>query len=657
MSSSGLLTKLLDYVIEQSKDIDPRGFKLAGTDGFLRTSGDLRGLPGVDLDLKVEGDHVWLRVARLETQNPPAIPPDLKDLLVVEHNPTGKPPRLNDAALERHIATLMEGQPELTAQGLADSEKASVQAGVERYSMLWQTWAEVEKPRWQAIRLYGELFSLKQQMELEDTAKPQELVCGIGVASWKMSFEERAKKVEFDYQYPVLTQSLELAIDDRTLAIEVRPRATGPRMEFDAFAACQLQSAAAVERAVKEELERSSDRPLNPFDPGSFEHALRSVAGNIDRNGKYIEGHVGLPPAGPSLLVTDLWVLHSRPRSNNFLHEDIERLKARLKEGAEIPEGPLALVTAPSDEKVSYDAVSFRGLAGGASGGSDKPKELFFPLPYNHEQVTIVEQLERSDGVAVQGPPGTGKTHTIANIICHYLANGKKILVTSKGEKALELLQEKIPEEVRPLTVALLSGDRQGMQQFQASIEAIIHHVSQMNPDVVASQIKANLSDIDRAHEAMQRIDRRIDEIAMTQLSDIEVDGVTMRAQKMAELVIDGEKTFSWFDDSLSLDAESAPPLVADEVGALREARRNLGPDIEYVPSKLPSSASLLTVDDVRRLHTVMLNIASLQEAEAKGTLLPLRATTEDVYEHARAMLPQVDAAMTLVWCVTNNAT
>ena len=73
MSTSGLLTKLLDYVIEQSKDIDPRGFKLSGADGFLRTSADLRALPGVDLDLKIEGDHVWLRVARLEAQNPPEI--------------------------------------------------------------------------------------------------------------------------------------------------------------------------------------------------------------------------------------------------------------------------------------------------------------------------------------------------------------------------------------------------------------------------------------------------------------------------------------------------------------------------------------------------------------------------------------------------------
>ena len=341
MNSSGLLTKLLDYVIEQSKDIDPRGFKLSGTEGFLRTSGDLRGLPGVDLDMKVEGDHIWLRVARLEAQNPPPVRPEQKALFVIDTNPNGKPPRINEAALERRIAILTEGKPELDAQQLADHEKEAVLVELERYTRLWRTWAEVEKPRWQAIRLYGELFSLKQQMELEDTAKPQEFVCGIGVASWKMSFEERTKKVDFDYQYPVLTQSLELAIDDRTLSIEVRPRAVSPRIEFDAFSACQLQSAVAVERAVKEELERSAERPPNPFDPGSYEHALRSVAGNIDRNGKYTQGQVGLPPAGPSLLVTDLWVLHSRPRSNNFLHEDIERLKARLKEGAEIPQGEL----------------------------------------------------------------------------------------------------------------------------------------------------------------------------------------------------------------------------------------------------------------------------------------------------------------------------
>lgn len=71
-------------------------------------------------------------------------------------------------------------------------------------------------------------------------------------------------------------------------------------------------------------------------------------------------------------------------------------------------------------------------------------------MPYNDEQVQIVQMLDHHDGVVVQGPPGTGKTHTIANVISHYLASGKRVLVTSMKDPALAVLQEKLPEEIRP---------------------------------------------------------------------------------------------------------------------------------------------------------------------------------------------------------------
>ena len=73
MSAHQLLSKLLDYVLEQAKDIDPRGFNLSGHKGFKKTKPDLQGLPGVDFDIKIEGDHTWLRVARLEAFPPPAL--------------------------------------------------------------------------------------------------------------------------------------------------------------------------------------------------------------------------------------------------------------------------------------------------------------------------------------------------------------------------------------------------------------------------------------------------------------------------------------------------------------------------------------------------------------------------------------------------------
>lgn len=80
--------------------------------------------------------------------------------------------------------------------------------------------------------------------------------------------------------------------------------------------------------------------------------------------------------------------------------------------------------------------------------------ELFFPLPYNEEQKIIARQIESSYGSVVQGPPGTGKTHTIANLISRFLAQGKTVLVTSQKGQALSVLKSKIPKEIRNLVVS-----------------------------------------------------------------------------------------------------------------------------------------------------------------------------------------------------------
>ena len=80
--------------------------------------------------------------------------------------------------------------------------------------------------------------------------------------------------------------------------------------------------------------------------------------------------------------------------------------------------------------------------------------ELFFPLPYNEEQRIIARQIESTYGSVVQGPPGTGKTHTIANLISRFLAQGKTVLVTSQKGQALSVLKSKIPKEIRNLVVS-----------------------------------------------------------------------------------------------------------------------------------------------------------------------------------------------------------
>src|SRR5262249_51472807 len=93
-----------------------------------------------------------------------------------------------------------------------------------------------------------------------------------------------------------------------------------------------------------------------------------------------------------------------------------------------VPFGVQRLVSIVSDENFEID----RNQSGWVI-----DDEIYFPLPANPDQFEIAERLRTRQGVLVQGPPGTGKSHTIANLVCHLLANGKRILVTSHTPRAL----------------------------------------------------------------------------------------------------------------------------------------------------------------------------------------------------------------------------
>jgi len=577
LSPRDLLKGLLEYIEEQAKDIDPKGYRISAAKGFVRRNTDLAGLPGLEFDLRPEGDHIWLHLARLEAHRPPNVSEQFKGLFIISNDPFGEPPALDEGHLITWIAQY-ESTPDPQLAKTHDAKpgeeklRQKADAALQEYLPQWNAWAEGERPRRKSISLYGDLFALRHQIEAEETAKPQELVWGVGVASWQIPFEESI----VSFEYPLLTQAVEISIDEKSMALDVRPRSTDTRVEMDAFAACSLPGATDVERAIKEHLAKHHENPVTPFDASSYSDILKLAASNMDSNGSYREilsrGDL-VPAPDADLIVTDAWVLLSRPRTTHYLTDDLKRLKEKLANGCDIPSGPLAIVTPPSDTPVEFEAIRFRGLSSrGSTHG--KAEELYFPLPYNEEQVTIIQRLEKAAGVAVQGPPGTGKTHTIANVICHYLATGRRVLVTSRGEPALQVLQSKIPEEVRALTVALMASDREGVRQFQASIETIQHQVSQLNPEQTRLDIATLENAIDRAHHELSSIDARIDEIAIAQLSEIEVDGVPMRAQKLAELVTAGLEQHGWFDDEMTLSPENAPPLTEEEAGKLREARR-----------------------------------------------------------------------------------
>lgn len=104
-------------------------------------------------------------------------------------------------------------------------------------------------------------------------------------------------------------------------------------------------------------------------------------------------------------------------------------------------------------------------------------RRYLFPLPYNEEQLEIAKRLHEQDAVTVKGPPGTGKSHTIANLISHFVAQGKSILVVSHNAKALSVIKGKLPKAIQDLAVSLVNEGK-GNETLKASVNGIIRHLA-----------------------------------------------------------------------------------------------------------------------------------------------------------------------------------
>ena len=106
------------------------------------------------------------------------------------------------------------------------------------------------------------------------------------------------------------------------------------------------------------------------------------------------------------------------------------------------------------------------------------PTELYFTKPANEEQERIAQRIAKTPAVLVQGPPGTGKTHTIANLIGHFLAQGKSVLVTAHSSKSLRVLRDQVAPALQSLCVSLLDSDLQSRAELEHAINGIVAHLS-----------------------------------------------------------------------------------------------------------------------------------------------------------------------------------
>lgn len=343
----------------------------------------------------------------------------------------------------------------------------------------WKRWADKVKKVYKANLLYDQLYALR--LLLKNEGDTHELLLGHGLLTWNH------KSVGAIYS-PIFFTPLTLDFDAAKRTIEINPDPM-----FKSFV--EITPVSEMDNPAEIDLDKwMGVINSNPFDFWHLE-TLKSQANTflnyLSPNGEdYFTDEIASPPSiteNPS--IWNAPVIFARKRSNSLWSKYAETIKRNIEQdGAKSTEFINDLIGEYEEEEKNKIGL------GESEKETDiviKESELFFPLPWNDEQKRIAERIEANYGVVVKGPPGTGKSHTIANLIARFLAQGKSVLVTSQTSKALEVLRGKLPENIRSLAVSQLHQTAKRDDVLQQSITEISSNLGERHTKF--SETKAEL--------------------------------------------------------------------------------------------------------------------------------------------------------------------
>lgn len=209
----------------------------------------------------------------------------------------------------------------------------------------------------------------------------------------------------------------------------------------------------------------------------------------------------------------------------------------------------------------------------------------------NKEQLEIAKRIEHYNAVLVQGPPGTGKTHTIANIMGHFLAQGKSVLVTSHTKKALTVLKEKVAPSLRNLCVSVIDDSNVDMEK---SIDGITDYISKYTSNDLKRQMES--ADIERRQVIIDLSDtrKRLFAIINKECNSITLNGEEISPSKAAAFVLEHSEDLSYIPGSVRL--REPLPVTFMELKDLYRSNEGINEQDELeLACELPNPSVLLS--------------------------------------------------------------
>ena len=387
--------------------------------------------------------ELWLEIRKIGKPPFPPPPEQLRDWVSREFQ--DYPEKFVHKAFDELIALLNQQITVLRPVGGEEvAEKLTLgdfphieDAWLEYLETQWKPWASDMRGWLQIQGLYEEVDFMRRR--IQEAGERYELVLALGLLEW---LDPKGIPVERH----LLVAPAEITLDASRGVLTVGPSASFEkfRIELDML---EVQDRPKLEESEASKLETLLEElDVRGWDREKVGEILRVIA-NTTSASALVNENAWKPShhAEKTFRVSYAPALVLRERRPTSYEELLGSFLERFEK-----EGSPFSVTAPWARFISEGETP----AHFNNEDLEEPEgRLYFPLPTNEEQRRIAERLRARPYVLVKGPPGTGKSHTIANLITHLLAQGERVLVTAHAPKALTVLRDLLPPEIRSLCV------------------------------------------------------------------------------------------------------------------------------------------------------------------------------------------------------------
>jgi len=421
------------------------------------------------------------------------------------------------------------------------------------------------KMAWEAVhKVYGTLFEIYQeQLKL---GEEYELILALGYLTWLTPSGHIVRR-------HILAADAILTFEAALGKFQISPPPEGPnlRAEFDMLDFEEQPKT--LKQIAQDELTSLDD---DPWDRKSVVRLLTAYTNSLSDKGQG-EYHDNLktvynrPTSKPIVEYAPALIL--RKRSIKGLEESLNKISSQIDSLNSAPKEFMKICETYTDNS-SERLVS----------DSSPPildQTIYFPKLSNEEQRDILKKMQASPGVLVQGPPGTGKSHTIANLLCHLLANGQRVLVTAKTPRALKVLHNLIPGKIRPLCISLLGSGIDEQRALEISVGNILRKQGEWKEHLAEEKITNLKSKYHRIKSEKAELEHQLKAIREqeTHKHDIlggKYIGTTARVAK----TINQESTiYDWLEDEIKYDQELT--INPEDIRKLPHAINSYDPELE----------------------------------------------------------------------------